>query len=558
MAATPKGWKATTATSSPNFTIRGEASLPANSIIPVIVVPGIMGTNLRAKTKPRTKGEENQAVAPGQEAWRPPNWMVTGLFDSFAWDYLTPKERQQLLDPDTLEVDDRGAVHSPHGPQREHVDPREMQYGRQRWWGEVHADSYAALLCTLQTRLNRAFYRGWDDKRCIHEHWKEVMACDPKKWGVREMEPLTEADLEKNAKHHFPVYACGYNWLESCEKSSHRLEQRIMQIIDHWRSLNRRCDKVILVTHSMGGLVARACAKRIPDKIAGVIHSVMPAWGAPAAYRRMACGTEATGSVWTPKGFAHSRAAKILGETTYHTTPVLATSPGALELLPNHRYPKRWLQVSVLHPSYPRVSTSERPLECLQLPNEVQPNPYVLYRDMKSWYRLVDPALADPAGKYKDKNLSVTEAINDAIGIAEQFHTKYLDDYYHPNTYAFYGADPDQLSFGKVHWVGQKETGLSTVLTPGNINKAKPSVSYAEGARLVDVDVYCSVMFKPELGDTRGDGTVPYQSGAGPTDKVKQVFETRGYSHQTAYNDRDMLKLTLRLIVKIAQEVTTS
>jgi pimeloyl-ACP methyl ester carboxylesterase len=113
----------------------------------------------------------------------------------------------------------------------------------------------------------------------------------------------------------------GYNWLECCEKASRRLEQRIVWIIESWQALGRQCEQVILVTHSMGGLVARACAKRVPGRIAGVIHGVMPALGAPAAYRRMTCGTEV-------RDFAGRFAAKILGATTYDTTPVLATSPG--------------------------------------------------------------------------------------------------------------------------------------------------------------------------------------------------------------------------------------
>jgi pimeloyl-ACP methyl ester carboxylesterase len=469
--------------------------------------------------------------------------MAGGLWDSFAWDVRAPVDRQRLLDPDTLEVDDRGPVHVVHGLHRYHIDRRDVL---DRGWGEVYADSYAGLLCALQTRLNRTFWRDWQDQRHVHDHWKEVMACDPKKWGVREIEPLTVAELEKHARHHYPVYAVGYNWLQSCEKSAQRLEQRIVQIIESWRSVKRICDQVILVTHSMGGLVARACAKRIPDKIAGVIHGVMPALGAPAAYRRMACGTEAP-------DFLASRVAKILGATTYHTTPVLATSAGALELLPNHRYPSPWLHANVLHPSYPKASIAERPLKCLHLPNERQPNPYDLYRDMQSWYRLVDPALADPAGKYQGKKGGVETAIIKAIDTAERFHSLFLGDYYHPNTHAFYGADRDHPSFGQVSWIGVKESGLSTVLTPASVAGARPSVSYKEGGRLVDVDPECSVLFKPAPGDARGDGTVPQQSGAGPVGKVKQVFETQGYDHQGSYNNDDMLMLTLRLIAKIAQ-----
>jgi hypothetical protein len=245
--------------------------------------------------------------------------------------------------------------------------------------------------------------------------------------------------------------------------------------------------------------------------------------------------------------------ARTPGAPTYHTTPVRATSAGALELLPNHRYPSPWLHANVLHPSYPKASVAERPLECLHLPNERQPNPYDLYRDMQSWYRLVDPALADPAGKYQGKKGGVETAIIKAIDTAERFHSLFLGDYYHPNTHAFYGADRDHPSFGQVSWIGVKESGLSTVLTPASVAGARPSVSYKEGGRLVDVDPECSVLFKPAPGDARGDGTVPQQSGAGPVGKVKQVFETQGYDHQGSYNNDDMLMLTLRLIAKIAQ-----
>jgi pimeloyl-ACP methyl ester carboxylesterase len=83
-------------------------------------------------------------------------------------------------------------------------------------------------------------------------------------------------------------------------QSSERLEKRMLEIIEFWTQPNGAATKVILVTHSMGGLVARACAKRIPDKIAGVIHGVMPALGAPAAYRRMACGTESSSPDYGP------------------------------------------------------------------------------------------------------------------------------------------------------------------------------------------------------------------------------------------------------------------
>jgi hypothetical protein len=131
--------------------------MPSNSVVPVIVVPGIMGTNLRAKTDPRSKVERNKEVAPGEPAWRPPNTTPGGLWDAFRWDRLKPKQRQLLLDSDALEVDDHGPPHIPHGDGRLHIHP---DLARQRWWGELHADSYGGLLCALETRLNETFSRN--------------------------------------------------------------------------------------------------------------------------------------------------------------------------------------------------------------------------------------------------------------------------------------------------------------------------------------------------------------------------------------------------------------
>jgi pimeloyl-ACP methyl ester carboxylesterase len=525
------------------LTTRGLLLMPSNSVVPVIVVPGIMGTNLRAKRHPRTKDERNDVVAPGAPTWRPPNTMPSGLWDAFVWDRVPPDQRQKLLDPDTLEVDDRGPPHIPHGDGRLHIHP---QLAGERGWGELHAASYVGLLCALETRLNRTFDCDIvTGERRIMPHWKAVMEVDPQKWGGGRMKALTEADLEKHARHHYPVYAVGYNWLRCCEEASQRLEQRILDIIKSWRDMKRQCDQVILVTHSMGGLVARACAKRIPDQIAGVIHGVMPALGAPAAYRRLACGTEA-------QGLVGRFAAMILGATTYDTTPVLATSPGALELLPNHLYPRPWLHVAVAQ----QMATEpqrEVVTDYLRLPNEIAPNPYDFYRDMRRWYRLVDPMWADPAGKFSGKKGSVEQAIKNAIDKAERFHKETLGDYYHPNTYAFYGDDPDQRAFGQLRWVAHRKFWERGVLTPANVAEGVFSHTQREGGRVVQIDPECLLHFKPEAPDTPGDGTVPRQSGAGPAHKIEHLFETRGYDHQGAYNNEDMLMLTLRLVVRIVQ-----
>ncbi|MEN3274647.1 MAG: hypothetical protein V7631_437 [Massilia sp.] len=560
------GWEARSFMTSTDFTLRGLALMPSNHIIPVIVVPGIMGTNLRARRVPRLsrkEDERNGKVGPGEVVWRPPNGKADGLREALKWEKRLPGDRQQLFDGPTLEVDDGGAITLPDAADGYVLTEADV---RQRGWGEVHADSYGPLLHTLQMRLNQTF--GFDEqakKRFVQPHWKEVMACEPQKWGVRAFEPLTDEHLEKHARHYFPVYAVGYNWLEDCGQSSQRLEQRILEIIAFWTKAKRRCDRVILVTHSMGGLVARACAKRIPDKIAGVIHGVMPALGAPAAYRRIACGTESSSPDNSHlENLEASMLAKILGETTEMTTAVLATSPGALELLPNHLYPGPWLHVRVTT-SIGKSSSASGGMktgvaghssatgDCLHFPSARSLNPYDLYRDMSSWYRLINPALADPAGKFEKYRNGVKEAIRDAIGTAEKFHRS-LGDYYHPNTYAFYGDDQHKRAYGQVRWVASQQAGSGIAVTAANVGAARFLNHSALGQRRVRMEEKTELLFELQEQDARGDGTVPHQSGTGPSGKVKQVFATQGYDHQGCYTHPDMLLLTLRLIVKIVQE----
>jgi pimeloyl-ACP methyl ester carboxylesterase len=562
------GWEVNSFMSSTEYTIRGMGLKPSNHVIPVIVVPGIMGTNLRAKREPRAMrkiNEKNGKAKPGELVWRPPNGMQEGIKAAIDWSDVPPEDRQRLFDGPTLEVDSRGPIallDSVEGYELSEADVRGQG------WGEVHADSYGILLHALQTRLNQTF--GFDEvkkERFVLQHWKDVMACDPRKWGLREFEPLTEKHLNKHAKRYFPVYAVGYNWLEDCETSSERLESRIHEIIAFWQSAKRHCEQVILVTHSMGGLVARACAKRIPHKIAGVIHGVMPAYGAPAAYRRIACGTESS----SPENSFLENAeasglAKILGESTEKTTAVLATSPGALELLPNHLYPGPWLHVRVMtsigKPQPERGKTnagaagnSTASGDYLHFPGASWPNPYDMYRDLTSWYRLINPALADPAGKYRKIKDGIEDAIKAAIDTAEKFHRS-LGDYYHPHTYAFYGDDPHKRSYSQVRWVARQQAGAATVVTAANVNSARFLGHTALGQRRVRLEGKTDLLFELQEQDARGDGTVPHQSGTGPSGKAKQVFATQGYDHQGSYKHPDMLMLTLRLIVKIVQETT--
>lgn len=538
------------------FKVRAAVTVAPRRVIPVIFVPGIMGTNLRMRRgAPVPRGSE---LKPGEPAWRPPNGTKNGLLETWKWSRRNGAQRQRILDPDVLEVDDQGELDGEACA----LSHQEML---ERGWGEVHAGSYAALLVELQSHLDMTFRLNALGTREIREHWKRVMKCEPASWGVRSIERVTEPELEKYSAFQYPVYAVGYNWLQSCAVSAERLSKRIDEIKRYWTSRKHECPKVILITHSMGGLVARACAKLRtkgpgdPGDIAGIIHGVMPALGAPVAYRRIACGTE--GGSYANDLFDNLQAsgfAEIAGTTTEETTPVMAASPGVLELLPNQMYPGPWLVVRTLNGS----NKEEHPLDLLNLP---QGSPYDLYRDMQSWYRMINPSLADPARKYSAYPNGAADIIKIAIDSAESLHTKTLETaapgdgksstkpYYHPNTYAFYGSDEHHRAFGMIRWVARVPQGQSTPITTANIRKAKIIGHLEDGGREVEVEGRLRLQFRTWPQDAAGDDTVPCQSGAGPAGHVRQVFETRGYGHQEGFQEGKILLLTRHLIVKIVQ-----
>jgi pimeloyl-ACP methyl ester carboxylesterase len=532
-----------------SFKIRGAVDVESNKVVPVIFIPGTMGTNLRVRRD--VPLPPDRPISPGEPAWRPPNDDPSMWLYARKWNRRSAQERQLILNPNQVEVDDTGDLD---------IGSCSLEHSvmRERGWGEIYNGSYGTLLFDLQSDLNMTFRFDALKQRHVRQRWKEVMQAmhgDPlERWGVRSIEPLTESDLETYAQYQYPLYACGYNWLQSCGESAKRLEQRVTDIISWWQKRKHKCEKVILITHSMGGLVARACAKRIPDKIAGVIHGVMPALGAPLAYRRLACGTECDNPANDKfENYKAGKFADIGGRRPEDTTPVLSVAPGALELLPNQLYPRPWLHIRVIRNAGP-TGPRETQFDFLHLPNESEPNPYKLYRDMESWYRLINPALADPARLYPTSVGGVTKKILKAIGIAEAFHY-WLADYYHPATFAYYGRDRNHPAYGQIRWVAHETRASANVpMTATNIRDAQYLAHDPYGARTVEVEGKCRLTFTVEPQESMGDDTVPHQSAIAPTGKLKQLFATRGYKHQESYMKSDTLLLTHYCIVKLVQE----
>ncbi|TWI42093.1 PGAP1-like protein [Pseudoduganella flava] len=511
--------------------VRARLDVPPSKVMPIILVPGIMGSNLRASTK--DGAPRNRELKPGESAWRPPNGINEGISEATKWEDRSPSTRQKILDGPTLEVDPSGAIDLPAAAT---IAGMNASLARERGWGEVHWSSYGTLLCALHSQFGQ--FLTCAATPFPSSNWHSLNLFDRRRWNGTKKGALAEleiAEIEKLAQYWYPVYAFGYNWLQSNEQSANSLRLHIEEIIAHWNTPELDCRQVVLVTHSMGGLVARACAKQIHDRIACVVHACMPALGAPVCYRRIACGTESSSpSNGMIQNAAADKFADIAGRTPAHTNPVMAHAPGALELLPTHLYPTPWLSVSPM-------STGKQPRQSLAVPVQ---NIYDFYADILPWYRLFDPSLIDPAEQHRDQTIAL-QKMTRSVRQAKRFHESVLGVYFHQNTYALYGGDPKFLSYGRFIW--KSTTPDSSVNVFGN---GKCVERFRGGGRIIEFTPKDTNWFVPSLQDEAGDGTVPTKSAAGCKDVVKEVFSIEGFSHQDVFSHEHALALTLQLVAK--------
>lgn len=503
-----------------NFKPRALVVLPAHITVPVIFIPGIMGTNLKnTKTK--------------KPAWSVPNGKLAGLVEGIVRAWQTPASRQNQLNPDACDVDE---VNGPLGDLSDFLamNPEEAQ---RRHWGEIHADSYLDILKTLEDRLNYPFSSVESNNPVPEEIWKSAMNPDEKVWTPKS--PLTEDEFKNRmGAIYFPVYACGYNWLQSNEESAKRVIKRINEIEARLKDHKyfKYSGKVILVTHSMGGLVARRAVQDLGSKVLGVIHGVQPVGGAPVVYRRFRAGTE-VGFL----SFTDYVAAKIVGYTAADITAVMANAPGPMELLPTKGYPTGWLHFTDGKTTH-QVKTSD-PYEEIYS-----------YTTEKKWWGMVNSNLIDPSGldKIKQPDKTPEDYFKTQLKFAKKFHDT-IGNSSHEKTYLHFGDDEKQQSFPFVAWHCKQDI---SELSLADIQEGILKETSTTGETVVDIQGK-QYTFTLEGKNGSGDGTVPTPSGemGGQLKHVADCFRLKGFDHQKSYDNPHAQQTVLHAFGKLAQDI---
>lgn len=563
-------------------------------VIPVIFLPGIMGTNLKEKSSKKNV----------KAVWRYDN--DTSLL---GWTLHSsgPKERKRVLHPDRVEIDNRGVISMSPDAQKQIdlviatqypsniADKEEMErfeealrkaaeedhpekelFGSRydRGWGEVAAASYGSFLAALQTAL----YRDKPTKKSNTLSATYQKLLDEPLELESGVDSLDEDCLEVMKLYQFPVHVVGYNWLGSNMLSAKRLSEEVDKIIKGYQEQKMKCSKVILVTHSMGGLVARYYSECLNgrDKIYGIVHGVMPSIGAAATYTRMKRGTENPESGMAgAQGYIINH---VLGRNAAEMVAIGSQSSGALELLPANDYGDDWLKIvdrdgsTLTLPRDLPVGEDGKKENCLYSG---------LYLNRDKWWKLMDENLLNPLNTTLNKTQIDSDwqeyenLIKDNV---KPFHEQLVNKY-HPNTYSFYGKAKEK-EVPEAHrtqetaiWSGALasgeigETRLEPKMNDGRLylsevcanRTVKDELSPEEQAWKLKSDnnvIYGWVGQRFTLRDAceNGDGTVPLRAGKIIHKNIQERLAVQ-VLHEAAYRNDVSQAFTLRSIIKIAQQV---
>jgi hypothetical protein len=567
---------------------RHDVTVPPGKIIPVIFLPGVMGSNLRM-----TKKRQDELKRPDNRAWRPDDLMdlsgnyevarKTGMGGWFR--SASPAQRQLDFDPENTEVEYYHYTESkdrfdPEGKETLEADARHQnvpdglvpipplmgyrftqsiqqarpnplparkrqmpaQIARWRGWSEVlFAGSYGQMLKTAEMYLNNMVVKGQ-----VHSMWESVFV-DPNSFGATSEKAITADDIKKISACWYPLHAMGYNFLKSNGASAIVIADRIRGLVRGYQQRGFKCDEVIIVTHSMGGILARALihpkyGKLLNDKtvkVLGMYHSVMPTVGAAAAYRRMRFGFQ------EKEGVAAELFAEVVAIDGQNATAILANTPGPLELLPAAAYGKDWLKV---------VNGCGRTIRSWPQGDEnALDNIYL--QPQNNWWRLINPDWVNP-GNVLVKDGGGLDNVLKRLKSANKFLNA-IETTFHPtHCYASYCTPDEHKSYGNlVFKVMDPEVWDSRTITLPPADTWKLLTDDKKGTLTVQAGkIVLTLKLQPM--DAAGDETVPAERSARKI--TGRLFahgsaKGSGYEHQGSYAHPNVLTSMLYSIVKIAE-----
>jgi hypothetical protein len=583
-------------------------------IIPVIFLPGVMGSQLANK---ETGGE--LFFAPNTDTVLAGVGALGTLIE--LW-FTGASSRERNFDPTQAAVTPLGPINiGKHSEKDEEDAPNQFideAEARRRGWGSVHRTSYHPILAWLEQQLNEPMHLGeltgaWINPDPEGEKWtlKPLLGTPPADYGAfGKGEALTEDSpaFTHFSKFRYRLYAIGYNWLQSNADSA----KQVIEGSDYYDPKTKKTTrlmgireicaenhtgKAILLTHSMGGLVARMgiAMHGAADLLHGVFHNVQPATGAPVAAKRFRTGGGNEGGI---NSFVNG---SLLGRDANEFTAVLANAPGPLELIPmpDYKNGEPWW-----------IFTQLDGTPVMQLP--AKGNAFTEIYTNSKWFGLLpDEKLLDPAGIVKarlDKN-------HETQSVLEHFYKTVRDavvnqnniiDLYHDRTYVAYGdgalgspatssndkrkpktekgeARDALLTWGRVIWKGNMPSGVTeeelrtaTLLSDSHTGTVRVYLESRKQAIQFEVQKVSklpagSAPSDPAPYDSRngiiaGDGTVPVWSaeaqarGLDPRAKgdtakgVQMAFVQHGYNHQFSYNHPWTRWAVLYSIVQLAQD----
>lgn len=598
-----------------------KVTLPAEYVIPIIFIPGIMGSNIKDRNT-------------GQHVWYPPNTTKEGLDASAAGEQRDARTRQIELNPDTTIVGQDGFIKE---KDLSDIDGFDRAKALNRGWGSVWWKGYSKILIYMEKYLNHELIKGNPSAKELKDpdyfsgtkEWKKIVATKSKSWFgksdnsklediIDDWGPLKE-DIElltkelhgKLANYSFPVFAIGYNWLQDNDKSAAYVAEMMNRLVKPQIKKEfpkQEFKKFIIVTHSMGGLVTRCLIQNslVKNDILGVMHGVMPASGAPTVYQRIVRGWEGGEVVdGMLASYIANKTREVFGATSDRLMPVLANSPGALQLLPFANFvqhpdqqgqqSKAWLTLSARNRNG-QVITARLP----------KGDPYNdIYTRTDTWWSMINEDFLDPAGILnaqidQETGIGVIDFYLKNIKKVKDFHIKIADSY-HPITYAHYGVDEKHLAYNEVLWSteqslpidteddlieyrgyakhdaekeevvedqvdtspppAEEETARTITLEPIEVTAEK----YNGFEHLFDRDSFRTiedtegnvVTFNIRIMPTSaGDGTVCSESGADVEKRnLKQVFVMRGLDHAASYDDKNVHRSTIFSIAKMMEQI---